>query len=575
MIRLTFSFLLVLPALAISAAESMDSRRIAIVSDAPQSRFVRSIQALYPGRTEVFDLKAGSLDANMLAGHGWLITEIRNLVNLDRLAVGTILQWARSGGTAVLGLDEFARLHGLQVVRQTMPNPNHVPELTAAQWQALTVAAARICGNVPKPKPPRWLAPDSNLPEPWMKELVNSLRAEVLEEIPRVKIVNECPLTTGFAVGDSLPWCGQQDGQYVQRQIRSIPTDRNGQIQVVAVSSFDHRPVFMCQPVGKGAIYAMDFLSLDEPQVTWETRGSFNKYVFLGNLIGHSLRLGHYWNRKPLAEQWGPILHKIAADHPPLRVEVDGHFNGYNVYSLNLGDPSKPVWYALGMYHAEDEWRSALGLVDFMRHLADRRDDPVIKRQLEKYCIKVIPCQHPGMYMKALRGDAPGPETKILLNAAVHAQPANLAMAFTIHECDSHLQLTLIPMTAASPLLMPGIKSLHQARMANRFIEWPGDMPQQAESRCGLDGSTGANAERYRYYGFGTGYEALYNIGKPSFDKVPYALCLEGPRRGILPEAFLKHYQLRGLIWEEDLYRSAVVNEIIADWTLSAFLTFP
>jgi len=107
------------------------------------------------------------------------------------------------------------------------------------------------------------------------------------------------------------------------------------------------------------------------------------------------------------------------------------------------------------------------------------------------------------------------------------------------------------------------------------FIEWPGDNPVQAESDCQLAKMSGDEAERQRYYGFGIGYEPLYNIGKPSFDRLPHALCIEGPRRGVLPEVFLKHYQLRGLIWEEDLYRSAVVNEIIADWTLSAFLTYP
>lgn len=63
--------------------------------------------------------------------------------------------------------------------------------------------------------------------------------------------------------------------------------------------------------------------------------------------------------------------------------------------------------------------------------------------------------------------------------------------------------------------------------------------------------------------------------GRPSFERVPYGLCIEGGRRGFLPEAFLRHYPIRGLIWEEDLYRSAVINELIADWTLSAFLTCP
>jgi hypothetical protein len=551
------------------------SGRIAVLTDTPDSRFARSLETLYPNRVQAIDLNASTPNLDALKGFAFLVTEVHDTAKLDRIRPELILGFVRSGRVAVLSLDEFARLHGLKVSVETLPNENHVPKLTPEQFKALTAASAKIAGNTPNPKPPRWLPPDGNLPEPWMNDVVKALRAEMLEEIPRIKIVEQCPLTAGFAAGDSLPWCGQEEHRYVQRQIESVPEALKDEIRVVAASSFQQRPIFLREPVGEGMVYALDLRSLGEPDLAcntaWESRGSFNKYVFLGNLLGGPLRLGHHWDKKPLAEEWGPILRDVAKKHPPLRLEAEGFVNGYNVYSLNLGDPAKPVWYAYGMYHAEDEWRSALGLVDFARYLADHREDPEIKARLDQFSVKIIPCQTPTMYMKALRGYEPGPEQPLVKDPP--RTPANLVLAFSIHECDAALQYGIVAMTGASVPLIPKAEALHRARMANRFIEWEGDAVRQAESKSWRGDEKGA--EKNRFYGFAIGFEHLYAIGRPSFEKVPYGLCIEGGRRGFLPDAFLQNYQLRGLIWEEDLYRSAVINEVIADWTLSAFLTCP
>jgi len=559
------------------AAQPTAGGRIAMLTDAPRSRFVRSFETLYPKRVQAFDLNTTKPGLRALKGFAFLVTEIRDTEKLGLLDSALIRDFARSGRVAILGLDEFARLHDLRVTLETLPNKNPLPELTPEQFKALSRAAAKICGNLPNPKPPHWLPPEGNLPEKWMNDVVKALRAEVLEEIPRIRIVEECPLTAGFAVGDTLPWCGQEDRRYVQRQIEAIPDGLKKRVRVVGVSSLNRRPVFLREAAGEGTLYALDFRSLGEPNLAWgaawESRGSFNKYVFPGNVLGKALRLGRYWNKKPLAEEWGGILREVAKKHPPLRVEAEGFTNGYNVYSLNLGDPARPVWYAYGMYHAEDEWRSALGLVDFARYLADHRDDPEIRARLARFCVKVIPCQTPTMYMKARRGFKPGPEQPIARDPATQGRPANLVMAFSIHECDAALQFGIIPMTDASVPLLARAEARHRARMADRFIEWEGNACRQAECKTWRGNEKGA--EKNRFYGFNIGFEHLYTIGRPSFEKVPYGLGIEGGRRGFLPDAFLQHYQLRGLIWEEDLYRSAVVSEIIADWTLSAFLTCP
>jgi hypothetical protein len=554
-----------------------NARRIAIFAESPESPFVRSLNTLCPQRVDVFDLTAkgpGELHRDC-AAMGFLVAEVRDDKQLGRLDAKSIRAFATDGGTCVLGLDEFAHLHDWQVKVQTLPNRNHIPELKPDQWQALIKAAAVINGNLPNPQAPHGLPPDGNLPEPWMNDLLRALRAEVREELPRITIVKQDPLTTGFAVGDSVPWCGNRDGRYEQRSLEVPATAPQATVDVLAVSSMDQRPVLVRERVGAGSIYALDLRSLDEPHVTWETRGSFNKYVFVGNLLGRPLRFGRYWNKKPLAEEWGPILRALAKQHRAWRVEVDGHVNGYNVYSLNLGDPSKPVWYACGMYHADDEWRSALGLLDFARYLAEHADDPAIRRQLGKYCVKLIPCQHPAMYMKSLRGQQPGPEPRVPPDPARHGRPANLVMAFTIHECDADLQYGIIPQTSTTIPLVPRIEARHRASIVNQFIEWSGAAPIQAEAKSWNGRMTDALAEEFRYYGFGIGFEPLYNIGQPSFEKLPFQVCIEGGRRGVYPEVFLQHYQTRCLIWDEDLYRSAVIDELIADWTLAAFLETP
>ncbi len=217
--------------------------------------------------------------------------------------------------------------------------------------------------------------------------------------------------------------------------------------------------------------------------------------------------------------------------------------------------------------------RSFLGLLDFMRYLADHRNDPAIAARLEKYCVKAIPCQNPAMYMKALRGDRPGPEDPVPI---AKAEPADLVMAFSIHECDSGLQYGIIPMTGRSLEYVPRVEAARRKRMEGCLLEWNGGTPRRSESKTWRGGEkTPDEAEKNRFYGFGIGFDHLARIGRRSFEKLPYQLCIEGGRRGFLPEKFLRHYQLRGLIWEEDLYRSAVVNETIASWALSGFLECP
>jgi hypothetical protein len=207
--------------------------------------------------------------------------------------------------------------------------------------------------------------------------------------------------------------------------------------------------------------------------------------------------------------------------------------------------------------------------------LADHLDDPAIKRQLEKYCVKLIPCQQPAIYMKSLRGHQPGPDQRPMPDAARAARGDNVAMAFTIHECDTDLQFGIIPQTAASIPLVQRIEDGHRARIADRFVHWQGAAPLQADAKAWKGRMTDREAEEFRYYGFGIAFEPLFYINRQTFEKLPYQICIEGGRKGCWPEIFLQNYQLRCLVWEEDLYRSAVVNEMIASWTLSGFLSTP
>lgn len=157
---------------------------------------------------------------------------------------------------------------------------------------------------------------------------------------------------------------------------------------------------------------------------------------------------------------------------------------------------------------------------------ADRRSAPAIKARLDKFCVKVMPCQTPTMYMKALRGFEPGPQKPIARDPATQGKPANLIMAFSIHECDAALQYGIIAMTGKSVALIPRVEALHRRRMANRFVEWEGGRVRQAESKTWRGNPK--TAEQHRFYGFNIGFEHLYTIGRPSLERVPYGLCIEG-----------------------------------------------
>jgi hypothetical protein len=222
------------------------------------------------------------------------------------------------------------------------------------------------------------------------------LKAEVAEPIPSIRIARRDPALRGFSPGDVVPWCGQRKGQYRQR------TWSGGPGEVLATSTVNGNAILVRQ----GNVYGMD-LDLEEPDTTWDNRGSFHKWVPLSNLAGRGVRAGRYWPRKPRYAEFAREVRAFAETHPEWSLDVIGRRGAEEIHSLTLGDPSKPLYVFIGMPHAEDEWVPALGSLAFADLLSRLRESAEVKARLERFSVKIYPLIHPSIYESPLAQGGP------------------------------------------------------------------------------------------------------------------------------------------------------------------------
>ena len=67
-------------------------------------------------------------------------------------------------------------------------------------------------------------------------------------------------------------------------------------LRVIATSTVNGGAVIIEERVGRGRIIAIDLLSLPEP--FFDSIGSTNKYLFVGNIIGGSVQYGKHFPKK-------------------------------------------------------------------------------------------------------------------------------------------------------------------------------------------------------------------------------------------------------------------------------------
>jgi len=331
---------------------SRESKLILILTDNEQDKFCENLKILYPGRVNVLDITTRKYDINILRKYDYVITFLRNGKNVDRINYEIIKKYAEEGHDVIMCLYEYAYYNSLK----------------------------------------------------FNKEYTGKLK-------PMIEILVENDITRGFRKSDLVYWYGNVGGgindpnsdQLVQRQILDI--EESESVRVIARSSINKGAVFIEERVGRGRIIAMDLISPNEA-IAWDFKGSANKYVFLGNILGRSVRYGKYYQRKLTYSEFVKTMKELCDKYEHLWIEREGiASDGSEVYSINAGDPSKPMFLFVGALHGW-EWENSYGLLTLAEYIGEHPDDERIR--LDEFFIKIIPIANPYGYKNNTRHNANG-----------------------------------------------------------------------------------------------------------------------------------------------------------------------
>ena len=348
-----------------AAAKTPD---ILLVTDAAAGGIAADLDILYPGRVRHVRFTEQKVDAAQLDGFRYVITLVGDGADLDKLDYGEITAFARRGGQVMSGLFEYARARGLHFSK------THV---------------------------------------------LDRLR-------PAMRIDVDCDITQGFAVGDQVWWFGSvssaPDTLYVnqmyQRQIMGVL--ESGEVRILATSNVNQGAVMVEEKVGRGRIVALDLLSPGRP--FFNSYGSTNKYLFLGNMINRAVRYGKQYPKRLKYDEFVAAMHRLAAEHPSLSVKAEGAASdGRQMYSFNLGDPAKPTIYIGASVHGW-EWENSYGLMRLAELLAE---NPRIEGlDTSRLYIKIMPIQNPWGHDHFTRQNARGVDLNRNFDAGWEELPA-------------------------------------------------------------------------------------------------------------------------------------------------------
>ena len=332
----------------------VDELAIRVLTDAPGSAFGQHLSLLYPERVTVRDFTQEAHGAAELSKFSHVVTLVTHRRRLAQLDFAAVREFAAGGGTVACGLAEYACGHGLTVTKSVVPD-----------------------GSVQ----------------------------------PSIRLRRESDLTAGFAAGDVTPWFGKVSGattndnnpnQYYQRQILGL--DETGGVSILGVSNLNAGAVLIEERVGQGRLMALDLLSLKEP--FFDSRGSTNKYLFLGNLIGSSVHYGKHYAAKLPYEDLCALMREVAARHRGVCYTEEGSCSdGRPLASLSLGDPEKPAFLFFNGIHGW-EWEAGYGLLHLVELLAS--DAPPEGLRPEDFYLKVVPQLNPYGYDHDYRQNANG-----------------------------------------------------------------------------------------------------------------------------------------------------------------------
>jgi len=330
----------------------MPSEKLLFLSDSPNGAMGQDLNLLYPDRLERKSFIEGSPCAAELESYGCVITSVCDGPNLDRLDYAALEEYARQGGTVISCLFEYAAHHGLHFSKTHVGN----------RFQ------------------------------------------------PAIRIEAENDVTRGYAKGDTLWWYGTVSSapdmlyanQMLQRQILDITESPTR--QVLATSTVNGGAVIIAENVGAGRVFAMDLMSPIRP--FYNSYGSTNKYLFLGNVIGQSVRHGKHYPKRLPYDEFVKTMHQLCNQHDVLRLVREGPCSdGRDMWSFEIGSPETPTIYIGAAVHGW-EWENAYGLLRFAELISAQPTLDGI--DTSPFHFRIMPVQNPYGFDQFTRQNAHG-----------------------------------------------------------------------------------------------------------------------------------------------------------------------
>ncbi len=187
-----------------------------------------------------------------------------------------------------------------------------------------------------------------------------------------------------------------------QRQILDLETSDD--VAVLGISNLNSGAVLLEESVGDGRIVAMDLVSPVRPW--YNSWGSTNKYLFLGNVVNNAVRYGKHYPERLSYDGFVDLMFDTVEGYPELHLEDEGRSSdGRPVYSLNVGEESNPTMYFGAAIHGW-EWENAYGLLRLAEILCQSPN--VEGLETRKLHFKMLPVQNPGGFDRFTRQNSRG-----------------------------------------------------------------------------------------------------------------------------------------------------------------------